>query len=163
MNFITINNGKYIYEKYGIGKSLTVQKGIDKNGDEIIINKIEYNYLIEMNEQIELKTKEQVNLKLNEKEEIEYKVYVYLRNKKLYVKDGMKYSCDFVVYKQHPELCHSQYGIIILKNHSYLKYKDLIGLCRLLHNVKKQLLICHFNEQNEIILNEFQWELLENK
>ena len=158
IQLITIPNGLSIYQKYGIGKSLHLQKGIDKDNDTIVINSIEWKYLKEMNEL----QNETIERELTEKEMIQYQVYCELRKKNYYIKDGLKYGCDFVVYKQHPEECHSYCGVIILQLHQELLMKDIVGLCRLLHNVKKQLVICTLND-NDICFKEFQWEQLDNK
>ena len=159
---ITITNGLSIYQKHGIGKSIHLQKGIDKTNDTIIISPIEFKYLKEINE-LSTEIIDKYQIELTQNEQIQYEIYCELKKKNYFIKDVLKYGWDFVVYKKHPEECHSYCGIIILQLHNNLLMKDLVGLCRLLHNVKKQLVICNYINSTTIHFSEFQWEQLDNK
>ncbi|EDR25328.1 tRNA-splicing endonuclease, putative [Entamoeba dispar SAW760] len=157
--FITIHNPVYIYQKHGIGKSLFKQKGINKNESISIITKIEYVYLNELNEILK---EDRRNILLNENEKMKYHLYCELKKKGFFIKDGFKYGCDFVVYKKHPQCCHSYYGVLLMNIHQSLINNELIGLCRLLHNVKKHLLLCNYNN-SLITMKEINWVSMENK
>ncbi|XP_022900403.2 tRNA-splicing endonuclease subunit Sen2 [Onthophagus taurus] len=84
---------------------------------------------------------------------IDYAVYLHFRLKNWVIKSGLKFGCDFLLYKQGPAFYHASYVVIIdvinekldrilnLQRRS-MEYKNLIGLYRLAETTGKELLIC---------------------
>ncbi|KAL7721142.1 tRNA-intron lyase [Entamoeba marina] len=166
-NLLCLNkkDGEVIYNEYGMGKCLGSQKGISSvySGsiegypapELIIISKYEYMYLLE---QHKLK---QITIELDY-DDVKYRFFKWAVNKGLFVKDGMKYACDFVVYDKHPQSVHSYCGILVMKKHPHMQMKDIIGLLRLLHNVKKVLCLAYEDGEGFNVI-EMNWEVLNNK
>ncbi|ESQ37459.1 hypothetical protein EUTSA_v10002801mg, partial [Eutrema salsugineum] len=42
-----------------------------------------------------------------------YKAYSHLRSKNWIVRSGLQYEVDFVVYRHHPSLVHSEYAVVV--------------------------------------------------
>lgn len=76
-----------------------------------------------------------------------YIAYSHLRNKDWVVKDGSKYGADFVAYRHHPSLVHSEFVVIVdFNNSSRLRvWSDIEGMVRLCTLVAKTLMVLSVN------------------
>ncbi|XP_043723277.1 tRNA-splicing endonuclease subunit Sen2-1-like [Telopea speciosissima] len=76
-----------------------------------------------------------------------YKAYSHLRMKNWAVRPGSQYGVDFVAYRHHPALVHSEYAVILLSeggdnvNRRLRVWSDLEGTIRLCGSVAKTLLV----------------------
>ncbi|KAJ3669540.1 hypothetical protein LUZ60_011490 [Juncus effusus] len=93
-----------------------------------------------------------------------YKAYSYLRNKNWVVRSGHQYKVDFVAYRHHPALVHSEYAVIVdleeMRGERILgKLKDLSdlnGSIRICNSVAKTILVLGirgFDEKDLCSLN----------
>lgn len=75
-----------------------------------------------------------------------YKAYSYLRAKNWVVRSGLQYGADFVAYRHHPALVHSEYAVIIssesdARQARLTTWSDWQSTLRLCGSVAKTLLI----------------------
>lgn len=77
-----------------------------------------------------------------------YKAYAHLRAKNWVVRSGTQYGVDFVAYRHHPALVHSEYGVLVLSegnagsNGARLRvWSDLQCSLRVCGSVAKTLLV----------------------
>lgn len=84
-----------------------------------------------------------------------FKAYSHLRDKNWVVRSGCQYGVDFVAYRHHPSLVHSEYGVLVLPeenangnmngNDRLRVWSDFQCTLRLCGSVAKTLLILHVN------------------
>ena len=70
-----------------------------------------------------------------------YIVYKDLRDKGYVVRRGLKFGCDYLVYEYGPGIDHAPYGVQVLKINEEFDPIDLVRMGRLLHSVRKKLVI----------------------
>ncbi|XP_040994476.1 tRNA-splicing endonuclease subunit Sen2-1-like [Juglans microcarpa x Juglans regia] len=81
-----------------------------------------------------------------------YKAYAHLRMKNWVVKSGSTYGVDFVAYRHHPSLVHSEYAVLVLSegedevNGRLRLWSDLHCTTRLSGSVVKTLLVLKINK-----------------
>ncbi|CAI9105186.1 OLC1v1004052C1 [Oldenlandia corymbosa var. corymbosa] len=81
-----------------------------------------------------------------------FKAYSHLRMKNWVVKPGNLYGADFVAYRHHPSLVHSEYAVLVLSdgqvesNGRLLVWSDFEGALRVTGGVAKTLLILYINK-----------------
>lgn len=80
-----------------------------------------------------------------------FKAYSHLRKKNWVVRAGSQYGVDFVAYRHHPALVHSEYAVLALcdedgNTNSRLKvWSDFHCTLRLCGSVAKTLLVLHIS------------------
>lgn len=78
-----------------------------------------------------------------------YKAYSHLRMKNWVVRSGSQYGVDFVAYRHHPSLVHSEYAVLVLAeekgdaNGRLRVWSDFQCTLRLCSGVVKTLLVLH--------------------
>ncbi|KAJ0725907.1 putative tRNA-intron lyase [Helianthus annuus] len=82
-----------------------------------------------------------------------FKAYSHLRVKNWVVRSGCQYGVDFVAYRHHPSLVHSEYGVLVFSdgnaNNRLRVWSDFQCTLRLCGSVAKTLLILHVNRNGE--------------
>ena len=164
---LTFEEGKLLYDKYGVGKCFGCQKGFEGISDKVIasypkpntvvLSLFEYIYLVNKNV-----IKKNDAIEMSKETTREYEFYKSIMDKGMYIKSGFKYGCDFVIYKKHPSECHSFCGVVLVENKERFEMKEVVGLIRLLHNVRKVLCVAFWNE-NHFDVVEMSWNLVDNK
>ena len=82
-----------------------------------------------------------------------YVAYSHLRSKNWVVRSGAQYGVDFVVYRHHPALVHSEYAVLVLcedgdgGNDRLRVWSDLHCTLRLCGSVAKTLLVLNINKK----------------
>ncbi|AEE78047.1 putative protein [Arabidopsis thaliana] len=79
-----------------------------------------------------------------------YKAYSHLRSKNWIVRSGLQYGVDFVVYRHHPSLVHSEYAVLVqsIGGNDRLKvWSDIHCSVRLTGSVAKSLLVLYVNRK----------------
>jgi len=79
--------------------------------------------------------------KLYEEFDLKYAVYQDLRDQKLIVTPGIKYGCDFAIYKQGPGVDHAPYMISVRKAKDEITATDVVKAGRLATTVRKRFII----------------------
>lgn len=81
-----------------------------------------------------------------------YKAYSHLRRKNWIVRSGSQYGVDFVAYRHHPVLVHSDYAVLVLSegnqdsNGRLRVWSDFHCTIRLCGSVAKTLLVLYVNK-----------------
>ncbi|KAM7256910.1 hypothetical protein ACFE04_012651 [Oxalis oulophora] len=81
-----------------------------------------------------------------------YKAYCHLRSRNWVVRPGLQYGGDFVVYRHHPSLVHSEYVVIVSSvgvNGRLRVWSDYYCTIRLCLGVAKTLLVLSINKNNQ--------------
>ena len=79
--------------------------------------------------------------RLYEDFDAKYAVYRDLRGQKLIVTPGIKFGCDFAVYKHGPGLDHAPYMISVRKASEEVTATDVVKAGRLATTVRKRFII----------------------
>ncbi|KAL3618633.1 hypothetical protein CASFOL_037715 [Castilleja foliolosa] len=83
-----------------------------------------------------------------------FKAYSHLRLKNWVVRAGSQYGVDFVAYRHHPALVHSEYAVIVLSDEDYCRndrlkaWSDFHCTLRLCGSVAKMLLVLHITKKS---------------
>jgi tRNA-intron endonuclease len=85
-----------------------------------------------------------------------YVVYEKLRNSGYVVTPGIKFGCDFAVYRQGPGVDHAPYLIQVMKPSSELSATHIVLSGRLATTVRKQFLIAMV-EGKRVSFIAFDW------
>ncbi|KAI3824422.1 hypothetical protein L1987_05881 [Smallanthus sonchifolius] len=85
-----------------------------------------------------------------------FKAYSHLRVKNWVVRSGCQYGVDFVAYRHHPSLVHSEYGVLVFSqgngNDRLRVWSDYQCVLRLCGSVAKTLLILRVNKKDENVI-----------
>ena len=97
------------------------------------------------------------NIFSTEKNSNKFKIYCDLKQKNFYIICGKKYGCDFLIYKNDPNFCHSDYLVKIINNNNEININDIILNERISVNIRKKILFV-FVVENQIKYINFKWK-----
>jgi tRNA-intron endonuclease len=89
--------------------------------------------------------------KLYEQFDLKYTVYRDLRDHGLIVTPGIKYGCDFAVYKQGPGVEHAPYMVSVKKASDKITATEMVKAGRLATTVRKRFIIAMPDSETEKI------------
>jgi len=96
--------------------------------------------------------------KLYEEFDLKYAVYRDLRHQGLIVTPGIKYGCDFAVYKHGPGVEHAPYMVSVKKTKDEVTATEIVKAGRLATTVRKRFIIAVPNlEAGRIQYLIFKW------
>jgi len=154
-NFLVVWNpteGSQLYKTAYYGKPVGIPKPkIPEFDVPLVLDLMEGLYLAET-EQIEIyenPNEDKVNLKklrakakaLYEEFEEKYAVYHDMRDNNLIVTPGIKFGCDFAVYKYGPGVEHAPYMVTVKKPESDISATEIVKNGRLATTVRKRFII----------------------
>lgn len=87
--------------------------------------------------------------KLYEEFDQKYAVYQDLRDAGLIVTPGIKYGCDFAVYKHGPGMEHAPYMVSVKKTENEVTATEIVKVGRLATTVRKRFIIAIPNLETE--------------
>jgi len=162
-NFLVVWNPKDGSELYKIGyygKPIGIPKPkVAEFNVPLIIGLIEGLYLAEKEivAVFEGPEKRKVNLKklrqrarrLYDEFDLKYTVYKDLRDTGLIVTPGIKYGCDFAVYKDGPGIDHAPYMVSVKKPTDEVTATEIVKAGRLATTVRKRFIIAVPNQENK--------------
>jgi len=171
-NFLVIwdpKDGSELYKMGFYGKPLGIPK--PKSPDfnvPLILDLMEGLYLAEKGiiNVFEGEEKTKVNLralksrakKVYEDFNLKYTVYKDLRDKGLVVTPGVKFGCDFAVYKRGPGLEHAPYMVSVKSRKDEITPTEIVKAGRLATTVRKRFIIAVPDlEKNKIEYLIFRW------
>lgn len=154
-NFLVVWNttqGSQLYKMGYYGKPIGIPKPkIAVFNVPLILDLMEGLYLTEKGvvEVIEGSKKRKVGLatlkrrarKLYESFDLKYTVYRDLRENSYIVTPGIKYGCDFAVYKYGPGTEHAPYMVSVKRDTSTITATDIVKAGRLATTVRKRFII----------------------
>jgi tRNA-intron endonuclease len=171
-NFLVVWNTKHgseLYQKGFYGKPLGIPKPkMVEFNTPLILDLMEGLYLLEKKiiQVREGKNKTKVSLKelrkrarkLYEEFDLKYAVYKDLREQGLIVTPGIKFGCDFAVYKQGPGLEHAPYMVSVKKAEDEITATEIVKAGRLATTVRKRFIIAVPNlERKKLQYLIFKW------
>jgi tRNA-intron endonuclease len=162
-NFLVVWNPKDGSELYKIGyygKPMGIPKPkIAEFNVPLIIDLMEGLYLAEkeiitvheglVKKKVSLKKLRQRARKLYEEFDVKYKVYRDLRETGLIVTPGIKYGCDFAVYRHGPGIDHAPYMVSVKKPTDEVTATDIVKAGRLATTVRKRFIIAVPNPESK--------------
>ncbi|MEM4528844.1 MAG: tRNA-intron lyase [Desulfurococcaceae archaeon] len=86
-----------------------------------------------------------------------YAVYEDLRKRGFIVRRGLKFGCDYLVYRYGPGIDHAPYGVQVYAGNEELDPIELVRMGRLLHSVRKRLIIAIYLKTNCIKYYILNW------
>jgi tRNA-intron endonuclease len=154
-NFLVVwdsTDGSQLYKKGFYGKPLGIAKPkIPEFKVPLILDLMEGLYLADKDliTVYETSAKRKVGLKklrqkakqLYEEFEEKYAVYRDLRDSGLVVTPGIKFGCDFAVYKYGPGVEHAPYMVSVKKAGSEITATEIVKAGRLATTVRKRFII----------------------
>ncbi|MHA1860075.1 MAG: tRNA-intron lyase [Candidatus Asgardarchaeia archaeon] len=169
-NFLIVWNpkeGSELYKMGFYGKPLGISKPKSFEFDlPLILDLMEGLYLLEREiiHVYERKEKRKVGLrrlkakakKIYEMFDLKYRVYKDLRDNGLVVTPGIKFGCDFAVYKRGPGLEHAPYMVSVRRVTDEISADDIVKAGRLATTVRKRFVVA-IPERKEIHYLIFKW------
>jgi len=154
-NFLVVWNptqGSELYRRGFYGKPLGIAKPkIPEFKVPLILDLMEGLYLLEKGivtvyegsekKKVSLKRLRQMAKNLYEEFDQKYAVYHDLRNSGLIVTPGIKFGCDFAVYKEGPGVEHAPYMVSVKQAGSELTATEIVKAGRLATTVRKRFII----------------------
>jgi tRNA-intron endonuclease len=155
--------GNQLYNHGFYGKPLGISKPRNEFYEPLILDPIEGMYLAEKEIiKVNIKGKEITAKKLEKILQAnhnlfpeKYRVYKDLRKKGFIITPGIKFGCDFAVYKDGPGIDHAPYIIQIKKPNTEITAPEIVKASRLATTVRKSFIIAILEEQIRYI--EFNW------
>jgi len=86
-----------------------------------------------------------------------YIVYRDLRDKGYVVRRGLKFGCDYLVYEYGPGIDHAPYGVQVFRFNEEFDPIDLVRMGRLLHSVRKKLILALTDGEKHIEYIILRW------
>ncbi len=86
-----------------------------------------------------------------------YLVYEDLRKKGFVVRRGLKFGCDYLVYKYGPGIDHAPYGVQVFRYGEAFDPIELVRMGRLLHSVRKKLILAIVLNDDKIKYLLLEW------
>lgn len=74
-----------------------------------------------------------------------YLVYRDLRERGFVVRRGLKFGCDYLVYRFGPGIDHAPFGVEVLREEESYDPITIVRMGRLLHSVRKKLILAIVN------------------
>ncbi len=106
---------------------------------------------IEKKTKVTLKKLRQRARKLYEEFDLKYAVYRDFRDHGLIVTPGIKYGCDFAVYKHGPGIEHAPYMISVKKTNDEITATEIVKAGRLATTVRKRFIMAVPDPETEKI------------
>ena len=154
-NFLVVWDSAYgskLYKAGYYGKPLGISKPrIPEFDDPLILDLMEGLYLVEKKKiviyenpeqsKVSLKRLKQKAKQLYDEFEEKYAVYHDLRDSGLIVTPGIKFGCDFAVYKYGPGVEHAPYMVSVKKAGTDISATEIVKAGRLATTVRKRFII----------------------
>jgi len=154
-NFLIVwspEEGSELYKKGFYGKPLGIAKPkTPEFSVPLILDLMEGLYLAEKGiiavyegpekEKVGLRKLRQIAKQLYEEFDEKYAVYRDLREEALVVAPGIKFGCDFAVYKHGPGVEHAPYMVSVKKAKSAMTATEIVKTGRLATTVRKRFII----------------------
>jgi tRNA-intron endonuclease len=171
-NFLVVWNpadGSKLYRTGFYGKPLGIAKPkIPDFNVPLILDLMEGLYLVEKKivtvhegpakKKVSLRNLRQKAKQLYEEFDDKYAVYRNLRDSGLIVTPGIKFGCDFAVYKQGPGVEHAPYMVSVKNAEAKITATEIVKAGRLATTVRKRFIIAMPGiEKENIIYVIFKW------
>lgn len=87
---------------------------------------------------------------------LDYVVYHHFRSLGWCVRSGIKFGCDFLLYKRGPPFMHAEYALIVIPNTSekWKDWEDFMSVSRVVGGVRKTLVLIYVDIPSELEFGE---------
>ena len=161
-------DGRKLFRMGFYGKPLGVPKPKDASFDApLILDLIEGLYLLEKGvirvvkpdgREVDAGELREVARSLYERFDMKYLVYRDLRDRGLVATPGIKYGCDFAVYRKGPGIDHAPYIVHVRSRDEPLEAPDVVRSGRLATTVRKTFITAIPNlEDGKVTYVGFRW------
>jgi tRNA-intron endonuclease len=154
-NFLVVwdpKAGSRLYKEGFYGKPIGIAKPkIPEFNVPLILDLMEGLYLLEKKtitvcegpeqRKVSLKKLRQMAKKLYEEFDEKYAIYRDLRDSGLVVTPGIKFGCDFAVYKHGPGVEHAPYMVSVKRGKTEMTATEIVKTGRLATTVRKRFII----------------------
>lgn len=86
-----------------------------------------------------------------------YRTYSDLKRRGFVVRRGLKFGCDYLIYRIGPGIDHAPFGVLVYNSYESIDPIELVRAGRLLHSVRKKLIVAVLSGDNEIKYLVFNW------
>lgn len=162
-NFLVVwdsKEGSRLYKTGFFGKPLGIPKPkIPEFKVPLLLDLMEGLYLVEQGKisvyegeekrRVGLKKLQQKAKQIYDEFDEKYSVYGDLRDSGLIVTPGIKFGCDFAVYKYGPGVEHAPYMVSVKKAGSNISATEIVKAGRLATTVRKRFIIAVANLEEE--------------
>lgn len=145
------NEGQRLYRLGYFGKPLGIPKPKEDFDAPLVLDPIEGLYLLEKGlikvfsgselQELDINEFKKIVASLQEDFEEKYRVYKDLREKGFIVAPGIKYGCDFAVYRMGPGVDHAPFIVQVKKIGEEISASELVKAGRLATTVRKTFII----------------------
>ena len=161
--------GSGLFERGFYGKPLGIPKPKSSEFDvPLVLDLMEGLYLVEKNivhvtegpgkKRINFRTLRSRAQKMYDEFDVKFAVYRNLREQGLVVTPGVKYGCDFAVYKEGPGIDHAPYMVSVKSQKDNITATEIVKDGRLATTVRKRFIIAVPDlEKNKIKYFIFKW------
>ena len=169
-NFLIVWNpkeGSELYKMGFYGKPLGISKPKSFEFDvPLILDLMEGLYLLERGvirvydgegKKVGLRKLRTKAKKIYEMFDLKYRVYKDLRDNGLVVTPGIKFGCDFAVYKRGPGLEHAPYMVSVKRSVDEISADDIVKAGRLATTVRKRFVVAIPERDRGIHYLIFKW------
>jgi tRNA-intron endonuclease len=84
-----------------------------------------------------------------------YNVYVDLKKRGFVVRRGLKFGCDYLVYRYGPGVDHAPFGVLVYNAEDKADPIEFVRAGRLLHSVRKKLVVAVYSGRVDYYV--FSW------
>lgn len=75
---------------------------------------------------------------------LDYVVYHHFRSLGWCTRSGIKFGCDFLLYKRGPPFMHAEYGVLVIDSgHQWKSWEDFMAVSRVVGGVRKTLVLVY--------------------
>lgn len=162
----TPKESRRLYKAGYFGKPLGIMKPKEDFDAPLILDPIEGVYLLEKGlisifsgedmREVDLEDLKATARKTLEGFDDKYRVYSYLREKGFVVTPGIKYGCDFAVYKHGPGIDHAPFIVKVRGSEDGLSAAEVVEAGRLATTVRKIFIIAVVSG-DEVKFLGFKW------
>ncbi|MEM4601535.1 MAG: tRNA-intron lyase [Desulfurococcaceae archaeon] len=155
-----------IYWNGYYGTFLGISKPRDKNiRAPLELSLIEASYLVEKGvidvikngKTLEYKELISISEKNIDKFNPLYAVYSDLKTRGFVIRRGLKFGCDYLIYRVGPGVDHAPFGVLVYGSRESIDPIELVRAGRLLHSVRKKLVVAVISGEGEIKYLIFNW------
>ncbi|MFP3951155.1 MAG: tRNA-intron lyase [Candidatus Bathyarchaeia archaeon] len=158
-----LDDARRLYNTSYYGKPLGIPKPEEDFNAPLILDPVEGAYLKER-DIIQINSEEgdvtldeliESSRLTHERFEEKYRVYRDLRDKGWIVTPGIKYGCDFAVYRHGPGIDHAPYIIQIMVEGEHITATEIVKAGRLATTVRKKFIMVLV--EDDITYLKFEW------
>lgn len=82
---------------------------------------------------------------------LDYAVYHHFRSLGWCVRSGIKFGCDYLLYKRGPPFMHAEYTVLVVPSNekSWKAWEDVMSVSRVVSGVKKTLVLAYVDVPSE--------------